>query len=81
MRRQRTAFPPNFIHSLDGSHMMMTAVACKRAGVCFAGSVLFSQVKSFGPPSSSKPWSMFQLTHACKNYSNRSSRLFLDTCV
>jgi DNA-directed RNA polymerase len=41
VRRQRTAFPPNFIHSLDGSHMMMTAVACKRAGVCFAGSVLF----------------------------------------
>ncbi|CAH8271205.1 unnamed protein product [Arabidopsis lyrata] len=37
VRRQRTAFPPNFIHSLDGSHMMMTAVACKRAGVCFAG--------------------------------------------
>ncbi|KAL1205880.1 DNA-directed RNA polymerase 2, chloroplastic/mitochondrial [Cardamine amara subsp. amara] len=36
-RRQRTAFPPNYIHSLDGSHMMMTAVACKRAGVCFAG--------------------------------------------
>ncbi|KAG2238777.1 hypothetical protein Bca52824_091948 [Brassica carinata] len=37
VRRQRTAFPPNFIHSLDGSHMMMTAVACKRLGVCFAG--------------------------------------------
>ncbi|KAL0887838.1 hypothetical protein Bca101_011821 [Brassica carinata] len=36
-RRQRTAFPPNFIHSLDGCHMMMTAVACKRAGLCFAG--------------------------------------------
>ncbi|KAK9144130.1 hypothetical protein Sjap_004033 [Stephania japonica] len=35
--RQRTAFPPNFIHSLDGSHMMMTAVACKRAGLNFAG--------------------------------------------
>ncbi|KAL0735811.1 hypothetical protein Bca4012_012021 [Brassica carinata] len=37
-RRQRTAFPPNFIHSLDGCHMMMTAVACKRAGLCFADS-------------------------------------------
>lgn len=36
-RRQRTAFPPNFVHSLDGSHMMMTAVACKKAGLNFAG--------------------------------------------
>jgi len=32
-----TAFAPNFIHSLDGSHMMMTAVACNRAGLSFAG--------------------------------------------
>ncbi|KAG7986384.1 hypothetical protein I3843_03G076300 [Carya illinoinensis] len=37
VRRQRTAFPPNFIHSLDGSHMMMTAIACKKAGLNFAG--------------------------------------------
>ncbi|KDP24319.1 hypothetical protein JCGZ_25615 [Jatropha curcas] len=37
IKRQRTAFPPNFVHSLDGSHMMMTAVACKRAGLTFAG--------------------------------------------
>ncbi|KAI4389287.1 hypothetical protein MLD38_001528 [Melastoma candidum] len=36
-QRQRTAFPPNFVHSLDGSHMMMTAVACKKAGLTFAG--------------------------------------------
>ncbi|KAH7840574.1 hypothetical protein Vadar_018774 [Vaccinium darrowii] len=36
-KRQRTAFPPNFVHSLDGSHMMMTAVACKEAGLNFAG--------------------------------------------
>ncbi|GAB2219192.1 hypothetical protein Droror1_Dr00006823 [Drosera rotundifolia] len=36
-RRQRTAFPPNFVHSLDGSHMMMTAVACREAGLNFAG--------------------------------------------
>ncbi|CAM6108851.1 unnamed protein product [Calypogeia fissa] len=35
--RQRTAFPPNFVHSLDGSHMMMTALACKRAHLYFAG--------------------------------------------
>ncbi|KAB1206594.1 DNA-directed RNA polymerase 1B, mitochondrial [Morella rubra] len=37
VKRQRTAFPPNFVHSLDGSHMMMTAVACKKAGLHFAG--------------------------------------------
>ncbi|XP_028792476.1 DNA-directed RNA polymerase 2B, chloroplastic/mitochondrial isoform X2 [Neltuma alba] len=37
VKRQRTAFPPNFVHSLDGSHMMMTAVACHRAGLNFAG--------------------------------------------
>ncbi|GAB4853640.1 DNA-directed RNA polymerase 3B, chloroplastic [Ancistrocladus abbreviatus] len=37
VRKQRTAFPPNFVHSLDGSHMMMTAVACRDAGLQFAG--------------------------------------------
>ncbi|KAL7132631.1 hypothetical protein ABFS83_12G087600 [Erythranthe nasuta] len=36
-KRQRTAFPPNFVHSLDGSHMMMTAIACSEAGLSFAG--------------------------------------------
>ncbi|KAL5582055.1 hypothetical protein UlMin_014497 [Ulmus minor] len=37
VKRQRTAFPPNFVHSLDGSHMMMTAVACRKSGLTFAG--------------------------------------------
>ncbi|KAF8396295.1 hypothetical protein HHK36_017911 [Tetracentron sinense] len=37
VKKQRTAFPPNFVHSLDGSHMMMTAVACNKAGLNFAG--------------------------------------------
>ncbi|CAL2275528.1 unnamed protein product [Prunus armeniaca] len=37
IRKQRTAFPPNFVHSLDGSHMMMTALACRDAGLRFAG--------------------------------------------
>lgn len=37
VRRQRTAFPPNFVHSLDSTHMMMTAIACKKAGLTFAG--------------------------------------------
>ncbi|XP_019420030.1 PREDICTED: DNA-directed RNA polymerase 2B, chloroplastic/mitochondrial-like [Lupinus angustifolius] len=37
VKRQKTAFPPNFVHSLDGSHMMMTAVTCKKEGLNFAG--------------------------------------------
>lgn len=37
VKRQQSAFPPNFVHSLDGSHMMMTALACKEAGMNFAG--------------------------------------------
>lgn len=49
VKRQRTAFPPNFVHSLDGSHMMMTAVACKRAGLNFAGSIHFSFFSLLGP--------------------------------
>ncbi|KAG1675662.1 hypothetical protein FOA52_002371 [Chlamydomonas sp. UWO 241] len=36
-RAQTTAFPPNYIHGLDASHMMMTALACDRAGITFAG--------------------------------------------
>jgi len=36
-RRQRAAFPPNFIHALDSTHMMMTASACRKQGVAFAG--------------------------------------------
>jgi hypothetical protein len=27
--RQRSAFPPNYIHSIDSTHMMMTALACR----------------------------------------------------
>ena len=35
--KQRSAFPPNFIHSIDSAHMMKTAVACHEAGLTFAG--------------------------------------------
>ena len=31
--RQRSAFPPNFIRSLDSTHMLMTALACRRLAV------------------------------------------------
>jgi len=34
--RQRSAFPPNFVHSLDSSHMLLTALACKRKGIMFS---------------------------------------------
>ncbi|CAL5374785.1 unnamed protein product [Camellia sinensis] len=43
VRKQRTTFPPNFVHSLDGSHMMMTAVACRDAGLRFA--VLYNSTR------------------------------------
>jgi DNA-directed RNA polymerase, mitochondrial len=35
-RKQTNAFPPNFIHSLDASHMLMSAIACDQAGLTFA---------------------------------------------
>ncbi|XP_039271246.2 DNA-directed RNA polymerase, mitochondrial-like isoform X1 [Styela clava] len=35
-RKQRNGFPPNFIHSLDSTHMMLTALYCYREGVTFA---------------------------------------------
>lgn len=34
--RQRSAFPPNFIHSLDSTHMFLTAISCNRHGIAFA---------------------------------------------
>ncbi|RKO99833.1 hypothetical protein CXG81DRAFT_13956 [Caulochytrium protostelioides] len=34
--KQSTAFPPNFVHSLDASHMMITAMNCQRHGIAFA---------------------------------------------
>ena len=33
--KQRNAFPPNYIHSLDSSHMMLTSLHCLHAGVTF----------------------------------------------
>ncbi|XP_026544962.1 DNA-directed RNA polymerase, mitochondrial [Notechis scutatus] len=30
VRKQKNAFPPNFIHSLDSSHMMLTALHCQK---------------------------------------------------
>ncbi|GMI25497.1 hypothetical protein TeGR_g11505, partial [Tetraparma gracilis] len=35
-QKQRSAFPPNFVHSLDSSHMLMTAVEMKKRGLDFS---------------------------------------------
>lgn len=34
-RKEKNAFPPNFIHSLDSCHMMLTSLNCERAGLTF----------------------------------------------
>ncbi|XP_011193541.1 DNA-directed RNA polymerase, mitochondrial isoform X1 [Zeugodacus cucurbitae] len=33
--KQKNAFPPNFIHSLDSSHMMLTSLYCEQKGLTF----------------------------------------------
>lgn len=35
MSKQKTAFPPNYIHSLDSCHMMLTSLFCQRSGLTF----------------------------------------------
>jgi hypothetical protein len=35
-RKQKTAFPPNFVHSMDSTHMMMTCLKMKEHGLHFA---------------------------------------------
>lgn len=35
--KQSSAFPPNYVHSLDATHMMMTARECNARGLAFAG--------------------------------------------
>ncbi|KAF2020103.1 DNA-directed RNA polymerase mitochondrial precursor [Aaosphaeria arxii CBS 175.79] len=35
-RKQLQAFPPNFIHSLDATHMMLSALKCHEEGLAFA---------------------------------------------
>ncbi|KAF9009255.1 DNA/RNA polymerase [Hymenopellis radicata] len=34
--KQASAFPPNFIHSLDATHMMLSALECQTQGLTFA---------------------------------------------
>jgi DNA-directed RNA polymerase len=35
-RKQLQAFPPNFIHSLDATHMLLSAIKCDEIGLTFA---------------------------------------------
>jgi DNA-directed RNA polymerase len=35
-RKQKTAFPPNFVHSLDSTHMILTSLKMKEKGLTFA---------------------------------------------
>jgi DNA-directed RNA polymerase, mitochondrial len=35
-QRQVSAFPPNFVHSLDSSHMLLTALEMDRRGLSFS---------------------------------------------
>jgi len=37
-KRQQSAFPPNYVHSLDSTHMLMTTKTCAQANITF-GSV------------------------------------------
>ena len=34
--RQKSAFPPNYVHSLDSTHMMLTAMNCDKEGITFS---------------------------------------------
>jgi len=34
-QKQKNGFPPNFIHSLDATHMMLTSLHAYRRGICF----------------------------------------------
>ncbi|KAI4231164.1 MAG: hypothetical protein LQ349_005783, partial [Xanthoria aureola] len=34
-RKQLQAFPPNFIHSLDATHMLLSAMQCEKEGLTF----------------------------------------------
>ena len=34
--KNSTAFPPNYVHSIDSTHMMLTAIECYKRGITFA---------------------------------------------
>jgi len=34
--KQNSAFPPNYVHSIDSTHMMLTALECQKRDITFA---------------------------------------------
>jgi DNA-directed RNA polymerase, mitochondrial len=40
-RKQSTAFAPNFIHSIDSTHLLLTASDCASRGLTFAGDFFY----------------------------------------
>ncbi|CAH1436973.1 unnamed protein product [Lactuca virosa] len=56
VKRQRTAFPPNFVHSLDGSYMMMTTIACKEEAYESAMVAKFGDDTSCHPLLDNETW-------------------------
>lgn len=43
--RQRSAFPPNYVHSIDSAHMLLTAVTCRHGGgACGSSPLNFAAV-------------------------------------
>ena len=34
--KNSSAFPPNYVHSIDSTHMMLTAIECQQRGITFA---------------------------------------------
>ena len=34
--RQKSAFPPNYVHSLDSTHLLLTAIEAELSGIAFA---------------------------------------------
>ena len=36
LTKQKGGFPPNFVHSLDSCHMMLTALRCRNAQMTFS---------------------------------------------
>lgn len=34
--KNSSAFPPNYVHSIDSTHMMLTAIECEKRGLTFA---------------------------------------------
>lgn len=45
--RQKSAFAPNYIHSLDSSHMLMTAIRCTAAGAALPFALFLPRLCGF----------------------------------